>query len=242
MYRISHININIECWGEAMKGLYTSHRPLSFRFTTEEQKNFRTEATRLELKSGEKIFSADEQASKIYLIESGSVKIYRISGEGEPVTTAIRGPGDVIGVAEVLCQMNRHCMAECLEKTTVWWMDGQRFEQLLQKHVTLAVKLATVMAHRLRQAEQTIHNLIAMDVERRLVSLLIALMEKGCTPGKKGMRLNARLSHMELASMIGTCRQTVTTTLKGLSSQGLIEVGKKEIEIIDLKGLRAITE
>ena len=190
------------------------------------------------MKQGQVIFDEEESAKYVYLIDSGHVRISRSSAQGTIVTVSIRNYGDLIGVAEVLSGMNRCCFAEALETCEIWKMDGKSFGQMLYTSPELSMKVMTALGTRLREAENTIFNLATLEVGRRLAKLLLDLAQKHPCKGDKGLKIEVRLSHQELSTMIGTCRQTVTTTLQKFKKNGLIHTGKMSVEILDIEGLK----
>lgn len=208
----------------------------------DENDQFRKLATRIKLQQGQIMFREDDLASFVCLIESGHIKIFRSSPLGEIVTVGVRGVGELIGVAEVLSETERSCFAESLENCELWKMDGKTFIKMLHSVPTLSVKVATAMGTRLREAEATILNLVTLEVDRRLARLLIGLAEKGLTDGEKGLRIDMRLKQSEIATMVGTCRQTVTTTFQKLKKEGLIFTRKERIEILDMERLKRFAD
>lgn len=208
----------------------------------DERDQFKKLAASIKLKAGQIMFREDDCASFVCLIDSGHIKIYRSSPLGEIVTVGVRGAGELIGVAEVLSETERCCFAESLENCELWKMDGKTFMRMLYSVPSLSVKVATAMGTRLREAEATILNLVTLEVDRRLARLLIGLAEKGLTDGEKGMRIDMRLKQSEIATMVGTCRQTVTITLQKFKKEGLIFTGKERIEILDMEGLKRFAD
>lgn len=85
-----------------------------------ETDNFKAIANHLKLQTSEILFSEEDCANFVYLIEQGNIKIYRSFPMGEIVTVGIRRKGDLIGVAEVLSNMQRCCFAETLENCELW--------------------------------------------------------------------------------------------------------------------------
>jgi len=210
--------------------------------STEERTSFKRLAKKMALKTGETIFEEENCAKFVYLIETGHVKIFRLSPFGTIVTVGIRKGGDVIGIAEVLREMNRCCFAKTIELSELWKMDGNTFKELLYSHPELSLKIAATMSNRLREAETTILNLMTLEVDKRLARLLLSLAEKGVSQGEKGLKLNVKLTQDEMATMIGSCRQTVTTTLHKFRDQKLIYSSKRNIEIINLDNLKRFSE
>lgn len=211
--------------------------------TEDERKHVQQYAVPCCLKSGHIVFRAEEHAHHIYLIETGHVKIYRNSLWGKVVTVGIRKPGDLIGVCEVLAGMTRRGYAETLETSRLWSIDGKKFIEMLHQHPSLAIKVAAALGSRLREAETMVANLVSMEVDRRLARTLIQLAEQqGTAAGEESVRLNVPLTQQELAEIIGSCRQTVTTTLQKFRDMNFIHTGKRYIEIRNIKGLRAFAE
>jgi CRP/FNR family transcriptional regulator, cyclic AMP receptor protein len=77
-----------------------------------------------------------------------------------------------------------------------------------------------------------------MEVDRRLAKILISLARHGGTPGTKGTLIVAPLTHQDLADMIGSCRQTVTTVMRKFKEAGYIDSEKRVLEVVDIEGLK----
>jgi CRP-like cAMP-binding protein len=214
----------------------------SISLSAEESDSFKRLAQKITLKAGETVFEEGSQALFVYLIETGHIKIFRISSFGTIVTVGIRKCGDVIGIAEALSESNRRCFAKTIEVSELWRMNANTFKDLLNFHPYLALKIAATMSVRLREAESTILNLMTLEVDRRLARLLLSLAEKGTSIGEKGLRLNVKLTQDEMATMIGTCRQTVTTTLQKFKDQKLIYSSRRNIEITNMTNLKHFAE
>ena len=205
----------------------------------DQRERFKQNARSQMVELGQVIFDEEEPPKYVYLIGSGHVKIARSSAQGSLVTVSIRNQGDLIGVAEVLSEMDRCCFAEALETCEIWKMEGKSFLQVLNTSPELGLKVMSALATRLREAENTIFNLVTLEVDRRLAKLLLDLAQKHPSKGDKGLRIDVKLSHQELATMIGTCRQTVTTTLQKFKRNGLIHTGKMSVEILNMEGLKS---
>lgn len=207
--------------------------------TLEEQVIFKQSAMKLNVKRGQIIFQEEDSPQAVYLIGEGHVKISRNSNLGTTVTMSIRQRGDVFGIAEALCGINRCCYAEAIEASELWKLDDQAFLRFMRNNPDLAIKVMTSLGARLREAETTILNLVTLEVDRRLARLLLDLARKNPSQGPKGIKINIQLTQQDLSTMIGTCRQTVTSTLQKFKAKGLIHTGKKSIEILDVNGLES---
>ena len=72
---------------------------------------------------------------------------------------------------------------------------------------------------------------------QRLVHLLLELANDYGRPSPEGVELGVRLSHQDLANIIGSTRETVTVTLGQLQAEGRLRVGRKRIILTDVEGL-----
>lgn len=198
---------------------------------------FKDLARPVQVKAGHVIFGEDDHADCVYLVETGHVKTYHTTRLGKIFMISIRKPGDVFGIAAVLLGEKRCVFAESIENCHLWRMDGTVFVDMLHKCPRLAVQIATVYGKYLRDSDRAIGNLMSLDVNCRVAWLLIKLASTVATPQGDKLRINVRLTHQDMANMIGTCRQTVTTTLGQFKKDGMIRVGRQFIEIIDIDKL-----
>ncbi|TYO93894.1 Crp/Fnr family transcriptional regulator [Desulfallas thermosapovorans] len=183
---------------------------------------------------GHVLFAAGDIADRVYLLESGWVKIYRISADGKRVNVgSMRSPGELMGLAETLLGVERLCFAGAISNVTVVVLTKNNFERLMAKHPSLAVKVATLLAIRMREAEGIIHEMVCHQAPSRLAHILIKMAERMGEQTKNGIKINLQLTHEELASMVGTSRQTVTSLLNTFKNENSIVYEGRTIKIIN---------
>lgn len=223
-------------WDEAFQ------RRAVISLTGEEWEHVKRLGTKFTTVAGQVIFCEGEPACYIYVIEKGHVKISRNSPMGKVVTVGIRKAGDVVGVAEALGGMERCCFAETLEACALWKLGRDKFIEMLHSRPALAVKVATTLGSRLREVENLFSSMVALEVDRRLARLLVSLADRFGAAGRQGIKIDIPLTQQDLATMIGSCRQTVTTTLQKFKDNGLLATGKKSLEVLDMEELRRIAD
>ncbi len=168
----------------------------------------------------------------MYLVERGWVKIYRLAGDGRKVTVAIRHPGELVGLAETLCDAKRSCFAEAMDDVEVVVLKRDGFLDLLRANANLAIKVAEILGGRLREAQAAIHEMVALQVHGRLALLLLKLAERAGVDTGHGVELNLRLTHEEIACMIGTSRPTVTSAFNVMKGERAILMEGRDIKVI----------
>ncbi|RJQ26072.1 MAG: Crp/Fnr family transcriptional regulator [Peptococcaceae bacterium] len=183
---------------------------------------------------GQVIFSAGEIADRVYLIEGGWVKIYRLSTDGRRVTVgSIRSPGEMMGLAETLWGGERTCFAGAISNASLIVVGKSKFEELLAVQPFLAIKIAKLLGARMREAESIIHEMVCWQAPGRLALMLLKMGERCGVETKEGIKINLPLTHEEIACMVGTSRQTVTSLLSTFRQEKSIVLEGREINIVN---------
>ncbi|SHK82744.1 Crp/Fnr family transcriptional regulator [Desulforamulus aeronauticus] len=189
---------------------------------------------------GQIIFSAGQKSNEVYLIKSGLVKIYRTAGDGRQVSVAIRYPGEFIGLAEVLSDYSeREYSAEAMDNVSVLiiWQDA--FKKLISDFPDFSSKMLKLMCDRLRESQNTIYDFIMNPTQGRLALVLLTMAERAGNEEKNGMmKVNLRVTQEELACVIGSSRQTVSSLLNLFKEDGSLVYEGREIVGIDVRQLR----
>ena len=110
-------------------------------------------------------------------------------------------------------------------------------EDLLLTHPTLAVNLVKVVGAALRLVSELLVDSRSQRTEVRLARALLRLAQNCGEQSLKGVALQVKIPHQELANMIGCCRQTVNAILRDFESNGLISIDRRSITVTDVTGL-----
>lgn len=203
-----------------------------------EKEIIRQSGNKVRHKKGSVIFQPGVPANKIYLIEQGWVKIFRLSAGGRQVTVgSTRQPGELMGLAEVLHKSKRTCYAGAISDVTLTAVREEDFQEILLNKPQLCIKIIKLLAARMREAESSIYELASRKVPGRLASFLLKMAERNGEPTENGIRITPNLTHEELAAMIGSSRQTVTSLINMFKAENSISVKGRQIRIIDSKKL-----
>lgn len=183
---------------------------------------------------GHTLFAAGDVADRIFLIETGYVKIYRIASDGRRVTVGcLRSQGELMGLAETLYHGERTCFAGAINEVKAIVVRKNKFEELLQAEPGLAIKVAKLLGVRMREAEAIVHELVCWQVPGRLALMLLKVSELCGVQTEHGIKIDLRLTHEEMSNMIGTSRQTVTSALNTFKQEESIKLEGRDIYIID---------
>jgi CRP/FNR family cyclic AMP-dependent transcriptional regulator len=184
-----------------------------------------------------KIFYMPEDTSEVlFLLRQGRVQLYRISPEGKKLVIGTVGPGAVFGEMALIGQGMHNSFAEALEDCVLCIMNRGDVERLLATKPRVALRIFEALGRRLKEAEARLEEIGFRGISARLASLILQLADEQQSDTITG------LTHQDLGEQIGTYRETTTQTLSTFKSQGLIDIGRKRITILDRKALQRIAQ
>lgn len=186
------------------------------------------------------IFFQGEPGEYVYFLKSGRVRLYRLLEDGKELTLDYLEPGDIFGELSIIGGYTHDTVAEAVEEAYVCAMRREDFEELLKRNPSLAFQITKLIGLRLQRVEGRIGDLIYKDIPRRLAYILLRLADKYGINDSRGILLRIKLSHKELASLIGSSRETVTLTMNEFKNKGFIENRHRRIIIKDKNALASL--
>jgi CRP/FNR family cyclic AMP-dependent transcriptional regulator len=128
----------------------------------------------------------------------------------------------------------QNSFAEAVEETTLLVMNREDVQRLLITKPLVALRIFEALGRRLREAEARLQEIAFKGIPARLASLLLQLADEQGGDTVRG------LTHQDLGERVGTYRETTTQTLNAFKAEGLIEIGRKRITILDRPRLEKI--
>ena len=186
------------------------------------------------------IYLPADQADGVLLMVSGRAKIGTLTPDGKQAILAVIEPGEIFGVLALFEGGEREEYAEAVENSTVVLIPAAEMKRLVEAHPDGSVGITKLMGLRRRRIERRLKYLLFRSNRERLVHLLLELAEQYGKPSPAGLLLGIKLSHQDLASVIGATRETVTVILGELQEEGLIEVGRRKITLLHTQRLARI--
>jgi len=190
-----------------------------------------------EVKKRQPFYLPGDPSSSVYLLKRGRVKLANTAASGKEVTFDILEPGEVFGELEVLEGLPRETAAEALDDAMICVIRREDFDKYLAMHPNITVKLTKLIGLRLRRIQSRIEDLVFRDVPARLAHLLVELSKSDGAQESGGIRIKAKLTHQEMANLIGCSRETVSSTLGQFRDEGFLQLDGRTMTILDLKGL-----
>lgn len=187
-----------------------------------------------EFRRGEMVYLPKDMADSVMLLARGRVRLYHVTGEGKQAILGFVEPGELFGELSVFSGSQREEHAEALEKTLVVLLPGPVMQRVMAQVPNVSMKMTQLFGLRLRRVERRLKSLLFRTSRERLVHLLLELAERYGTPGHNGVLINQKISHQDMASIIGATRETVTITLGELQNEGIIDVNRRRITLTNV--------
>lgn len=193
-----------------------------------------------EVKKRQPIYLPGDPSNTVYLLKKGRVKISSTAPSGKEVTFDILEAGEIFGELEMLQDSPRETQAEALDDALICAIRREDFDRYMREHKDLNAKLTKLIGLRLRKIQSRVEDLVFRDVPARLAHLLLELKKTDGVPEGTGTRLRVKLTHQEIANLIGCSRETVSATLGQFRERHLIRMDGRSITILDSYGLHRL--
>lgn len=168
-----------------------------------------------------------DESDSLYLIEEGECKVIS-SEDGRDVLLGFIGKGGFFGELSLLDGAPRSSSVITTRTSRVRTISGARFREYLAENPDAALALLQALAHKIRSLTERVRSLAVKDVYGRVVRVLMALSEDA---GEGTREVTRRLTHQEIADMVGASREMVSRILRELTVGGYIEAEKQRIRI-----------
>ena len=195
-----------------------------------------------EARKGDYIYFDSHHHNKLYFVKDGYVKIGYIDEEGNEIIKEIIQEGEVFGQFS-LEKNNLHGeFAQAIKgDVSLCAFNIDDFEQLLKKKPEIAIKYSKQVGQKLRNAEFRLLNMLNKDVRARLLAFFYQLAINNGYDGAGGsFEMDNFLTHEDIARLIGSARQTVTTFINQLEEEGLLKLSRKQITLPDVKKIQKL--
>ena len=192
--------------------------------------------TMSQVAKGRVFYRPEEPGEVLFILKEGRVQLYRISPEGKKLVISTLGPHTLFGEMALLGTKMHNTFAEAIEDCLICVMSRTDLERLILSKPQVAVRILEVTGKRLREAEERLENMAFKGIPARLASLLLRLAEEQASADIVG------LTHQDLAESVGTYRETATQVLNDLKSDGLIDIGRKRISILNRERLIEVAD
>ncbi|WP_448006776.1 Crp/Fnr family transcriptional regulator [Agromyces bauzanensis] len=191
-------------------------------------------------RNGELIFSQSQPVSALFILKAGRVRIFRVTEDGKALTMAILEPGAVFGEMLLVGQRMYDNYAEAIEDTSICQLSVQEVERYLLSDPRIAIRISRLLGEQVARLEERLTDLALRPLQARVASTLVRLAGAQRTPRLGNPTI--RLTHDQLAGLLGATRESTSKTMADLASRGLIRQARGRIVLLDLDGLGVLSK
>lgn len=170
------------------------------------------------------IFSPGHEQDLIFVVKKGRLRLY-LAVEDKDFSLAILEPGDIYAT-------HTRAHVETLEDVTLMVMPTAKLHSYMATHPALSKTVIRILGEMLKQSFSIIDSLVFKDIKQRLTDFFLYEAEHNGRKGQRGVTVKLDLTTTQLAAIIGSSRQTVSTIVSAMLKEGVLEKEHRSIYII----------
>ena len=192
---------------------------------------------------GAVLFVEGQMPRGIFVICKGSVKLSINSPSGRTMIVKLAEPGEVLGMSATISGKPYEVTAETIDPCQINFVKREDFLRFLKDDVEACFKVAEQLGEKYHNACKEVRSFgLSHSAAEKLASLLLEWSAKNGEAAKPEPRLKIRLTHEEIAQMIGTSRETVTRLFADLKKRQIVQSKGSTLVIRNTTALRDIAE
>lgn len=196
------------------------------------------QCTRQRFQRGDALWNQGDAAGYVaFLAEGKAMSTYHSPG-GKVGITGFWSRGDILGAADLGGFSTRQMTVRFLEASTVYTLPLGSFYDMLERFPEVAQHIVRALSVRLRWVAHLALSLETHSTEDRVLGVLVALAESFGVEDEEGLLIDLRLTHEDLASIVGVSRQFVNAALNRIKASGYIRFRKRKILVVEMARLR----
>jgi CRP/FNR family transcriptional regulator, cyclic AMP receptor protein len=178
---------------------------------------------------GTVLFEERDPGSRMYVIRSGKVKIYRHL-EGKEIVLAFLSPGDFFGEMALLENLPRSASAMVVEQAMLVEVDAETFEEMIRRNIEIAVRIMRKLAQRVRELDTRMEKLLVDTAQGRALEVLRWLLPQGLLDGD-WVRVHGAAAHLDIVAQAGIPAPQAEGVMRRLKEAGLVAIDGEDLLI-----------
>jgi CRP/FNR family transcriptional regulator len=186
-----------------------------------------------EVQAGKHILTAGEPCLGLYFVMQGQVRLVKTAADGREHVLRVLGPGATFNDIAVFDGGPNSDSAVAVGPTKVGYVPTATMTRLIERHPEIARAALKLLSQRQRSLGHVVEDLALRDVTARVARLLLGCIGQHDHIVEKADFACARITHQEIASMVGSVREVAQRALKELERDGAIALERTRIRICD---------
>lgn len=189
-----------------------------------ENQDFLAEFTALSYSKNALIYPPGHEHDLVFVVKEGRLRLY-LAVEDKDFSLAILEPGDIYAT-------HTRAHIETLEDVTLMVMPTQKLHSYMATHPALSRTIIRILGELLNQSFSIIDSLVFKDIKQRLVDFFLYEAGHNGIQDERGTKIKLDISTTQLAAIIGSSRQTVSTIVGAMLKDGVLEKKERTLYII----------
>ncbi|ANU14497.1 transcriptional regulator, Crp/Fnr family [Planococcus halocryophilus Or1] len=195
-----------------------------------------------ELKKESFLFREGDIAENVYIVQSGKIRIEKVTPNGRELTLKISGPGQLVGEVTIFSEAPKYMLAaRAIEDTVYLQISLKDLEEALTLNGRLSIAFMKWMGIDQQKTQTKFRDLLLHGKKGALYSTLIRLSNSYGVKTEGGILIDVVLTNQELANFCGMTREVVNRMLRDLKKNGTVSMHEGKIYLHDLNYLKTET-
>jgi len=187
----------------------------------------------VQLTKGQSVYVQGDPAAHVYFLLNGQAKSVLRNGDGGECLLRIHLPHSFLGLTALSTSAIRDAEATVVVDAELLKIEVQRFRALMTANPAIGLYVVELLTNRMTDFHYRVGEFLAQNVEQRLAHTLLSVSRADPQSSCQADRSLIRLTHEELASLLGARRPTITAILTRFAADGLIVKKGRAIEVAD---------
>ncbi len=205
------------------------------RLNAEEQNTMITHTTLASFTKGQTLHRSDQHCMGLILLHTGHLRVYMLSEEGKDITLFRLAPGDLclLSASCILNQITFDVHIDVEQNCEIISVSSHILSEIMERNIYVENFIYKRLVDRFSDVMWAMEQILFMSFDKRLAIFLLDEMAKTHSP-------TLHFTHEQIAKYVGSAREVVTRMLNYFSNEGIIELSRGEIKIINSAKLKAL--
>ena len=191
------------------------------------------------LQKSQHLYREGDDFQSVFAVRSGSIKAYKTTDDGREQVTGFYFPGEILGMDGI--SKNEHASsAKALETAAICEIPFSSLEKLSATMPSLQRHFFQLMSKEITEDQLLITLLSKNSADERVAALMLSISSRNARRKLSATQFRLPMSRVDIGNYLGLTVETVSRVFSRMQKMEILKVDNKEIEILDIDGVRAM--
>ena len=193
------------------------------------------------LQKSNHLYREGDHFQSVFAVRSGTLKAYKTTDDGREQVTGFYFPGEIVGMDGI--SNNTHASsAKALETSALCEIPFTSLERLSTLMPSLQRHFFQLMSREITADQQLITLLSKNSADERVAALLLSISTRNARRKLSATAFRLPMSRVDIGNYLGLTVETVSRVFSRMQKMEILHVDNKEIDILDIEGLRSVAD